>query len=802
MAAAIKPDQGPPAPPSSRRHKSSSAPLAWLYKLILTIIIVALIGAIIGAAGVGLAIRKYESGLPSAQQLRNSYRPPQVTRVLARDGTVLSQVFTERRTVVAFGTIPAHTKLCFLAAEDAHFYEHEGLNYLGMLRAIVKNLRAGRTVQGGSTITQQVVKNLWLSPDRTMARKIQETILATRLEQSLSKDEILALYLNHIYLGHGRYGVEEAARYYFGKHASELNLAESAMLAGLVAAPERFSPRRDLSRALERRRFVLAQMQNKGFADPSLISQAMNEPVQLAPAAEEESDLAPEVVAVAMRTLQNAEGEAAERGGYTIHTTIDPKLQAAARRAVRDNLDAFIKRQQREPPYLAKNRKVAWGSVATAHPKRFHIYVGRVSEVNDEKGALTVRVGDVIGIVRLALEQRFNPKRLTPSHFAEPGALLRVQVTGDPDATMPELRLDIGPQSALVAIDARSREVMALVGSYEAISGGLDRATHSRRQPGSAFKAFVYSCAIHSRRFTPASVLELPPDPKHGANGPRHLRLREALAISDNSAAEMVLNAVGPSEVVQWAHAVGIDSPLAPTTSLALGAYELTPLEIANGYATFASGGHFAAPIIVSKIEGPAGREVALPAQPPTRQVMSNAEAYVTTSLLKSVIESGTGQRARRLGRPLAGKTGTTNASKDAWFVGYSPEIVAGVWVGYDDASSLGSSESGASAALPAWIEFMKAAQENRPIVDFPQPNDIEVQKIDPASGLLADIDQPNAIGEVFLAGTAPTQRAELARDAGAPAAETAPAGSISAHPPQGGTGAVESPPVEVAPHN
>lgn len=601
MVAPLGPEQGSAASPSSRNQTSSPARRGWLGRLLLKIVIVAILGAAIGAGGIALLVRKYESGLPSAEQLRNSYRPQQVTRVLARDETVLSQVFTERRTVVAFESIPAHTKLCFLAAEDAHFYEHEGLNYLGMLRAILRNLRAGRTVQGGSTITQQVVKNLWLSPERTVARKVQETILATRLEQSLSKDAILALYLNHIYLGHGRYGVEEAARYYFGKHASDLNLAESALLAGLVAAPERFSPRRDLSRCLERRRFVLSQMRAKGFADPSLVSQAMNEPVQLSPTSEDESDLAPEVVAWAMRALQNAEGDAASRGGYTIYTTIDPKLQAAARRAVRDNLDAFLKRQQHEPPYLAKSRKVSWGPAASGHPKRYHIYVGRVLDVNDAEGTLSMKVGDITGEVKLALEERFNPKHLAPSHFTEPGALLRVQVNGDPDSTLPELRLDLGPQSSLVAIDVRTRQVLALVGSYEALSGGLDRATQSRRQPGSAFKAFVYSYAMHSRRFTAASVLNLPPDPKHGATEPRQMRLREALAKSDNSAAEMVLNAVGASAVVGWAHAVGIDSPLAPTTSLALGAYELTALEITNGYATFASGGQFAGPVIVSK---------------------------------------------------------------------------------------------------------------------------------------------------------------------------------------------------------
>jgi len=746
---------------------AEDTPKSWLWTAVKICLFATVLGAVLGAAAIWIVIKKYEAGLPSAEVLRSSYRPPQVTRVLARDGTVLAQVFTERRTVVPFEAIPAHTKLSFLAAEDARFYEHEGLNYFGMLRAIAKNLRARHTRQGGSTITQQVVKNLWLSPDRTFARKIRETILARRLEQSLSKDEILGLYLNHIYLGHGRYGVEEAARYYFGKHASELDLSESAALAGMVAAPERFSPRRDMNRALERRRFVLTQMQTKRFASPQLVKEAAALPIRLAPAAEEESDLAPEAVAWALQLLEAAEGESAHRGGYTIRTTIDPKLQAAARSAVRANLDEYAKRQRREPPYLAKHKRPVWGAASTGHPKRFHIYVGRVQSVDDSAGTLTISVGDITGVVKLAREERCNPKRLAPSQFAEVGALLRVQITGDPEAEHPELRLDLGPQSALVAIDVRTRQVLALVGSYEALSGGLDRASRARRQPGSAFKAFVYSYAIHSRKLTAASVLELPPDPKHGFEGPRQMRVREALAKSDNFAAEKILLTSGPTGVVEWARAAGVESPLAPTPSLALGAYEVTPVEITNAYATFASGGTFAPPLIVSGIDGPGGTQPRLPEGPATRQVMTNAEAFITTHLLKSVIESGTAQRARRLGRPLAGKTGTTNASRDAWFVGYSPDIVAGVWVGYDDGYTLGSSEAGATAALPAWIEFMKFALEHRPVVDFPRPSEIEVAKIDPESGLLAYDDQLTAVDEFFLAGTAPNERAPAVQDAG-----------------------------------
>lgn len=711
----------------------------------------------VSAIVIGLTIWHYESGLPSIAQLRKGYRPPEVTRVLARDHTLLAQIFRERRTVVAFKSVPPQTKLAFLAAEDASFYEHEGLNYLGMLRALVVNLRAGRTVQGGSTITQQVVKNLLLSPERTLARKVQETILARRLEQTLGKDEILGLYLNTIYLGHGRYGVEEAARFYFGKHTSELDLPESALLAGLVASPERYSPRHDPKRALERRRFVIQQMRAKGFITAQLAQQALATPLKLAPAAEEESDLAPEMVAWAERYLTRIVGPDARRGGYTIETTIDPSLQALARKAVRNGLSKYQERHEITPPYAARSRSL-WGSAFGGTPRRNHIYVGTVVSTDDAEGTIDVRVGDRVGRVHLVDETFFNDRHLAPSRFAETGAALRVVMEGDPDTPMPELRLDLAPQAALVAIDPRTRQVLALVGSRDALAGGLDRATQAVRQPGSAFKPVLYSYALHARQFTVASVLELPP--RSPGDEPRHLSVREAIAHSDNAAAEFLLQQVGASNVVSWAHALGIHSSLAPTPSLALGAYEVSPLEMTNVYASFASGGFAAPTVFVTRIAGHGGQLVTLPPDAPRHAVLSAEEAYLTTSLLRSVVEVGTGQRAKRVGRPVAGKTGTTNDAKDAWFVGYSPDLVCGVWVGYDDALPLGRRESGAVAALPIWVEFVKGAESSRPVIDFARPPGIQLERIDPNSGLLASFDQPDAIEEVFLPGTAPTEAA------------------------------------------
>jgi penicillin-binding protein 1A len=636
-----------------------------------------------------------------------------------------------------------------------------------MLRALIANLRAGKTVQGGSTITQQVVKNLALDAERSYRRKIRETILARRVEQNLTKDEIFSLYLNQIYFGHGRYGIEEAARYYFGKRTKELSLAEAALLAGLVAAPERYSPRHSPERALGRRHYVLNQMLAKRFVTEALFRRANEAPLRLAPAVELEAELSPEIVTYSQKVLRELVGKRARRGGYAVSTAIDPALQALARRAVRANLDRYAKRQKLLPPFTLKHRKL-WGRRFEGKPERFKIYVGTVVGTDDRLGTIEVKVGDVTTRVSLNQEERYNPRRLPPSEFTRVGAALRVAILEAPPEGEgpPPARLELGPQSALVAIDVRTREVRALIGSYEALAGGLDRATRARRQPGSAFKPFVYGYALHSRRFAPATVLELA-DSK-APDGVRRISVREALARSDNAAAEYLLQASGAANVVQWARAAGIESKLAPTRSLALGAYEVTPLEITNAYATFASGGSYAPPKLISKIASSDGREVPLPPRPPARRVMDPDEAYLVTSLLRGVVESGTGRRARSVGRPVAGKTGTTNQAKDAWFVGYSTELVVGVWVGYDDALPLGWGEQGAVTALPAWIEFMKGAHENRPATAFSRPSSVLLAKVDPATGELPYEGQEDSVEEEFLRGTVPTETAEP--DAGADA--------------------------------
>ncbi|HYQ17164.1 MAG TPA: transglycosylase domain-containing protein, partial [Polyangiaceae bacterium] len=559
-----------------------------------------LIACLLGAASVVLVVRHYERKLPTLDKVRKGYEPPQVTRVLSRDGAVLASLFTERRTVVKFADIPNHVKLAFLAAEDASFYQHEGLNYLGMLRALFANLRSMRSRQGASTITQQVVKNVLLVPERTYERKIKETILARRLEHELSKDEILSLYLNQIYLGHGRYGVEEASRYYFGKRVRELDVAEAATLAGLVASPERYSPRRDVTLSLQRRHYVLRQLLEKGFITQQVFDDAEQRPLRLAPVSEGESELAPEVVEHVKRLLVKVAGEAATRGGFVVETTIDPTLQAAARKATRDALDQYMTRQKLLPPYTQEERKL-WGPAESGTPKQNKVYVGKVVAVDDRAATIDVRVGVTLGRVDMRHEERFNPKHLQPSEFTREGAALRVRVIAlsDSPTGKAELKLELGPEAAFVALEPRSREVRALIGSYEGVAGGLDRSTQARRQPGSAFKPIVYGYALHSRRLTLGSVLNLTrsgkdlkkkPPPGVAPDATEYkLRVREALAISDNAAAQKVLEEVGAPNVIDFAKALGIESPLSPTPSLALGAYEVTPIELTAAVATYAA---------------------------------------------------------------------------------------------------------------------------------------------------------------------------------------------------------------------
>jgi penicillin-binding protein 1A len=746
---------------SRRKAKSATSGMVWP-KL--------LGGGLVLAALVTLGAYAYFSrGLPSVATLRD-YEPPQTTRVYDRHGEVMGEIFTERRTVIPMSDVPRNVVLSVLAAEDADFYEHEGLDYTGILRAAGRDIIEGRAAQGGSTITQQVVKLMLLTPERTISRKLRELILARRLENELTKDEILHLYLNNVNFGHGRYGIQEAAQFYFGKDANQLTLAESSLLAGIPQAPTRLSPRRNPEAARRRQGYVLSQLEAKRHVYwPDLSEEAIEaardtkvEPVPLP----EGGGAAPEVLAIARQALRDAAGEEAMgAGGYEVHTTIDLALQRKAREALLEGLMAIDERQGYQGPIRSK-RKRAPKATPPGDLRMGRTYFARVIGTDDEGERIHLDVAGHPAVLRMRDVERYNPNRLSASRFAQKGDLFPVSVVElgseeDPAIAKPER----GPEGAVVVIEPRSRHLLALVGSFEARSG-FNRATQAIRQPGSTFKPLVYARAIQSRRFTPASIVvdapavydEWKPRNYEEWNYQGAIRLRQALARSINMVAIRVVEDVGVAEVAEFARQNGITTRLEEDMALALGASGVRPIELTNAYATFAAGGRWAPTQLVTRIVAPDGASVPLPTQEPARDVMDPSEAYVMTNMLRSVVTEGTGAPAQRLERPVAGKTGTSNDTRDAWFMGYSPTVVAGVWVGFDDQRSLGRRETGTRAALPIWISVMEFADQTPKETDFAMPSGVITARIDPESGLLAYPGQEDAIDEVFLSGTTPIE--------------------------------------------
>ena len=729
------------------------------------------IALVAGALLVLGAYAFFSRDLPSVSALRD-YKPPQTTRVYDRNKKVIGEIFAERRTVIPMSKVPRHMVLSVLAAEDADFYEHEGLDYTGIMRAVGRDIVAGRAAQGGSTITQQVVKLMLLTPERTISRKVRELILARRLENELSKDEILHLYLNHVNFGRGRYGIQEAARYYFAKNASELTLAESAMLAGVPQAPTRLSPRRNPEAAKRRQEYVLSQLQAKREVYwPDLteeaIAAARQEKVEPVPVPEG-SGSAPEVLSIARRALRAAAGdEAMGEGGYEVYTTIDLSLQRQAREALQRGLRAVDERQGYQGPFRRAKRRGGPKPTGPSDKLRMgRTYIARVTGTDDENESVRIDVAGHAAILQMRDAARYNPDDRRASAFTKKGDLLPVSITQfgaeeDPATA----RMERGPEGAIVVIEPRSRHVLALVGSFAAVSG-FNRATQAIRQPGSAFKPIVYARAIQSQRFTAASIVvdapavyeEWKPRNYEQWNYQGAVRLRQALARSINMVAIRVIEDVGVHDVAEFARQNGITTKLEEDMALALGASGVRPIELTNAYATFAAGGRWAPTRIVSKIVAPDGTRVQLPPGEPARDVMTPSEAYVMTSMLRSVVTEGTGSPAQRLERAVVGKTGTSNEARDAWFVGYSPSVVAGVWVGFDDSRSLGKRETGTRTALPVWIDVMDAADRTPKETDFAMPSGVTRTRVDPASGLLAYEGQEDAFDEVFLTGTAPVE--------------------------------------------
>jgi penicillin-binding protein 1A len=692
--------------------------------------------------------------------------------------------------------VPQHVIQAFLAAEDDAFYEHSGVDYGSIARAAWSNLVSGGRLQGASTITQQTVKQLLLTPERTYRRKIRELVLARRLEQRLSKDEILFLYLNEIYFGSGAYGIAEAARTYFAKQPAELSVSEAALLAGLPKAPGRFSPYLDPERAEERRRWVVDRMLEEGFIDAAAHQEAQAPPRLASPVSEDVIAASYFTENVRRRLVGRLGNEVVLRGGLVIETTLDARLQREAVLAVRRGLEAYDQRHgyrgalRRVPPAalaaevekLGQENALPSGSDPTSTPlapARLGLVTGASTAAGEARIALAPGV-----------EARFvfaDAKWAQPEKNLALGDVAHFRVARSADGGLvATLHQRPEAQAALLAVDLENDDVLALVGGYDFAESELDRATQSLRQPGSAFKPIVYAAAL-SHGMTAASIVMDSPvvyenfrPENYGRKFLGSLTLTEALARSVNNAAVHVLEEVGIASTIEMARRLGIRSKLEPGLALALGASSVSLLELTRAYAVLGSGGRRVEPRMVVRVRDREGTvlledlpldEAGVEAAPaaegaavlPEGFALSPAEAFVATSLLRAPIEhpAGTGHAAAALGRPLAGKTGTTNDHTDAWFVGYSPEIATGVWVGFDQNRLLGKGETGGRAALPIWLDFMRLALADRPPRDFAAPPGVVFARIDAKTGSVASPASESTLLQAFLEGSVPTEAAD-----------------------------------------
>ena len=744
------------------------------------------------AAGSGALVFAWTRELPHFEGLKD-YRPLVSTRVLAADGSEAFVFARERRTVVPFEKIPEVMKRAVLAAEDARFYEHEGVNYLAILRCAAKGLLRGGVACGGSTITQQVVKTFLLPTDWRVKRKVKEMFLAPRLEQNLTKDEILYLYLNQIYMGHRRYGVEEASQFYFGKGIRDVTVGEAATLAGLIQSPERISPVKHLEAARARQRYVLRRMVEEGAIDARTAEAEAARPLKLRRPTEPYGAWYADAV---RRQLDERYGaERVETDGLQVEVAMLPNLQRAAEAALAADLRLVDKRHGwRGAPQRLDEKQLAtvlagWRErLAAAKPQAGEVLVwdlGRVDpdEIDTEGDAkpdvrrrvrvrpleagetyavlvekvedrlATLDMGGAKGTIPfsdVAWARKYNPavgtaapKRMGDVLRAGDIVLARVVPGRQPPADLARagkplpLSLEQVPrlEGALVAIDTATRGVRALVGGQDFARSQFNRAIQAKRQPGSAFKPFVWGAAVESGRFTPATVVYDTPDlyrdpwtgkewkpqnfEKDVYEGP--MLLRDALAHSKNTVSAKLVDALGVEAVIDFARRCGIESELPRSLSLALGTGEVTPLELVNGFATLAAGGFPAPPILVTRVRDRQGNVLeetrplrpppspdAVPTAPPPEASLGAGApeegaapppvpvptvgrlpdrvrpeaAYVTVAMMKEVVQSGTGQAAKALDRPVAAKTGTAQEHRDAWFVGMTPELAAGVWVG------------------------------------------------------------------------------------------------------------------------
>jgi penicillin-binding protein 1A len=713
------------------------------------------------------------STIPQLETLKD-YRPNVVSTIYSDDGSIIGEFYIEKRVTVPYSRMPKVLINAFVAAEDGRFFEHKGINLTAIMRATLKNIAAGGVVQGGSTITQQVAKSLLLTPERSLTRKVKEAYLAYKIEKSFSKEDILSLYLNQIYLGEGAYGVEAASMTYFGRHVENITLPEAAMLAGLPRSPARYSPISHFERAKERQVYVLGRMVEDGYITRDEEKKALETKLNIRKKDEINRHLAPYFTEHIRRYISEKYGDdALYKDGLKIYTQLNLKMQEAADKAVTEGLKEVDKRQgYRGPLRRLKPEEVEeYSRLIQERIAKDPLEVGRnvegVVEKVDPKGRfVSLRIGEKKG--RLDLPDM----AWAGSNALKPGDVALLKVKGiNPKTGEIRVSLDQEPevQGALVAIDPYTGYVKAMVGGYDFKKTEFNRAVQSRRQPGSAFKPIIYAAAL-DKGYTPASIIvdspvifedalkDQPWKPKnYDATFYGPTAFRDALVHSRNVVSIKILKDIGVDYLRDYASGLGIRSPLARDLSLALGSSGVSLMELTSAYGVFATQGEKAEPLFITKIVDRDGK-VLEESYPVVMSVLSRGSAYIMTSLMEGVVQHGTGQAASALGRPVAGKTGTTNDLSDAWFIGFTPDLAAGVWVGYDQLRPLGPAETGGRAAAPIWTSFMKGAISGTPVKGFTVPEDVVFVKIDKETGLLATPKSRETVFECFKEGTEPTE--------------------------------------------
>ncbi|MCE5193847.1 MAG: PBP1A family penicillin-binding protein [Nitrospiraceae bacterium] len=724
-------------------------------------------------------------GIPSIDELKQ-YSPTAGTKIFADDDTLIGELKAEKGIFVPIDKMPKHLINAVVAMEDARFWKHRGIDYIAIGRAILKDITHIGLKEGASTITQQLAKIAFLTPEKTIKRKLREAALAMKIERYLDKKEILELYLNKVYFGHGAYGVEMASHVYFGKSVTDITLSEAAILTALIKAPITYSPFNNLTRAKDRQSAVLLRMEEEGFIKKTEREKAVKEPLHLTSLRKENEANNYFVEYVRKYLEERFDEDTIYKAGLNVYTTLNKNLQLSAQKALQAGLRELDKRRGWRGPVEHKKdidvgKEMSSKDVAYVIGTEDEITSGLVIKVSEKEAVIKTR--GVLGKLpianaqwaSIALDRKtkkpYMIKGFNLTKIIKPGDIVKVRILGKKaKELMLALEQDTEIEGAVVSIEQSTGFIRALVGGYDFSKTEFNRAVNAKRQPGSAFKPIIYAAAMDNG-YTPASIIEDEPvtypgglkgdwipenyDRKfHGAT-----RLRDALAYSRNIITIKLVDAIGISKIIAFSNNLGFEGDMPRDLSIALGSFSITPLSLTSIYSTFANNGVKMNPMAVKHITDANG-SIIESNEPQGQEAVSPQTAFLITSMLKDVVNYGTGWRIKALGRPVAGKTGTTNEYRDAWFVGYTTGLTSCVWVGFDDMKPLGEKETGARAAAPIWLNFMRSETVGGSSIDFYPPEGIVQHSIDPKTGLLVDENTPGGIREYFKAGTQPTKYA------------------------------------------